>query len=58
MKKEFEVEYVTLLLACNSKYTKDYDKIKGQPCLKQWDVNNLYGLGNVAKVVSKWFWVS
>ena len=27
----------------NNKYMKDYDKNKELPCLKYWDVNNLYG---------------
>ena len=28
----------------NSKYMKDYDKIKESSYLQCWDVNNLYGL--------------
>ena len=34
-------------------YIKDYDKNKELPYIQYWNVNNLYGWGNVTKAFSK-----
>ena len=42
----------------NSKYTKDYDKIKESSCRKYWDVNNLYGWAMSQKLpVNNFEWI-
>ena len=34
---------IYLYVKANGKYMKDYNKNKMLPCLKYWDLNNLYG---------------
>ena len=42
----------------NNKYMKDYDKNKESPCIKYWDVNNLYSWAMSQKLpVSKFEWI-
>ena len=42
----------------NNKYMKDYDKYKELPCLKYWEVNNLYGWAMSQNLpVNKFKWI-